>query len=618
VDFALDNGSPRRWFLRALRRYPGRSSALVILNILNSLADGLSISLLIPFLTLLFDKEAIAAVGNGLLGRTLVTISRYAGEGHELAAVSSLIVALVALRCAVGFVVGMISTWINASISKAIRLRVHENLLNVDFEFICLNDNGTLLNTLDAQTWAATEAITIYFGLFTSVCMAVVFASILVLISWQLTIVVALLVVLVSVVMLPFDKRLRSFGTSSLKASEELSERAVELFDAMRMIRVFGREASTQARYEAASRRMLDVTMRDHNLSSLAGAVQEVLYAINFVVVVFFAQWIGLGGATLIGYLALLHRLQPHVRDIDGARMHLASRSAAVLAVTKLLQLPRWSPQSDGLRPGRLRTAIRFERVTFVHAGKDAEGRNALEDVTLELPIGKVTGVVGWSGAGKTTLINLLFRFHDPDRGSITVDGLPLRRVDLAWWRSQLSIAGQDAELLGGTIRENIAFGEESATFDDIVRAAKRASVHEFILTLPHGYETRIGGRGMLLSGGQRQRIGLARAFVRNSPILVLDEATNAVDAMTEAEILGALQDLRGRTTVIVIAHRLSTIRAADHIVALAAGRVVETGTPADLVRQHGLYAQMVELQELAHPRDAKLHVVQSAAGFES
>jgi ABC-type multidrug transport system fused ATPase/permease subunit len=617
-DFALDDGSPRRWFFRALRRYPASSLALVALSIFNSLADGLSVSLLIPFLTLLFDGEAIGVAGNGLLGKTIETISRYAGKGHELAAVSGLIVALVALRCAIGFVEGMISSWINGSISKAIRQRVHENLLNVDYEFICVNDNGKLLNTLDAQTWSATEAITTYFSLFTSICMATVFSSILLVISWQLTLLVALLVGLVSAAMLPFDKRVRALGADSLQASEDLSERAVELFDAMRMIRVFGREARAQARYEAASQRMLDITMRDHNLGSLAGSVQEVLYAINFVAVVFFAQWIGLGGAILIGYLALLHRLQPHVRDIDGARMHLASRSAAVLAVAKLLQLPRWNPRSEGLRPAQVRTAIRFDGVTFAYSGKDAEERNALEDATLEFPIGKVTGVVGWSGSGKTTLINLLFRFHDPERGSITVDGIPLRRLDLAWWRSRLSIAGQDADLLGGTIRENIALGKENATFEEIVHAAKTASVHDFVQTLPRGYETRIGGRGMLLSGGQRQRIGLARALVRESPILVLDEATNSVDAMTESEILRALQELRGKMTIIVIAHRLSTIRTADHIVALDAGRVVETGPPAELMRHRGLYAQMVELQELAHLREARLHIVQNAARLPS
>jgi subfamily B ATP-binding cassette protein MsbA len=616
AELALDDSSARRWLFRALRQYPGRSLAVVVLSVLNSLADGLSITLLIPFLALLFG--GVPALDGGLLGRTLLTISTYAGEGRELAAVSALIVSLIVFRGVVRFVEGTIASWIKGNVSKSIRLEIHENLLKVDYEFICVNDKARLLNTLDAQTWTTTEALTSYFGLFTSICMAAVFTTIMALISWQLTVLVALLFGLASVAILPLDRRMRAHGAEALKTSEDLAERSVELFDAMRMIRVFGREASAQARFGAASQRMFDVTMRDDKLGAVASSLQDVLSAVSFVIVVFFALWLGLSGAAVIGYLALLHRLQPHIRDIDGARMHLASLSAAAAAVSRLLQLPRWMPQTDGLKPERLAGSVSFDRVSFAYAGKDDEERNALDNVTFELPIGKVTGIVGWSGAGKSTLISLLFRFHDPKSGSVTVDGIPLPRLDLDWWRSQLAIAGQDAELLGGTIRENIAFGKAGATFDEIVDAAKRAAVHDFILSLPHGYDTKIGGQGALLSGGQRQRIGLARALVRRASLLVLDEATNSVDTMTEAEVLRSLDTLRGKMTIVVIAHRLSTLRTADHIVALADGRVVETGSPADLLRKRGLYAQMVELEQLAHLRDPSLHVVQAKSGLKS
>jgi ABC-type multidrug transport system fused ATPase/permease subunit len=221
---------------------------------------------------------------------------------------------------------------------------------------------------------------------------------------------------------------------------------------------------------------------------------------------------------------------------------------------------------------------------------------------------------VGWSGAGKSTLTNLLFRFYDPDKGSITLDGIPLQRLDLAWWRGQLAIAGQDADLIGGTIRDNIAYGKEGASSEEIVDAAKRASVHDFILTLPQGYDTQVGSRGALLSGGQRQRIGIARALVRRSAILVLDEATNSVDSMTEEDILCSLEELRGQMTIIVIAHRLSTTRTADHVVALAEGRVVEAGPPAELLRRNGLYARMVQLQELANLRGESSQLVEPPA----
>ena len=187
---------------------------------------------------------------------------------------------------------------------------------------------------------------------------------------------------------------------------------------------------------------------------------------------------------------------------------------------------------------------------------------------------------------------------------------MPLDRLDLDWWRGQLAIAGQDAELIGGTIRDNIAYGKEGATFAEIVDAAKRASVHDFVSSLPLGYETRVGSRGVLLSGGQRQRIGLARALLRRKGILVLDEATNSLDSMTEAEILRSLEELRDQMTIIVIAHRLSTTRTADHVIALADGKVAEAGTPPELLRSGGLYCKMVQLQDLAELRGFALRPV--------
>jgi subfamily B ATP-binding cassette protein MsbA len=566
--------------------------------VLNSLADGLSISLLIPFIALLFRDGSDSPVDDGLLGELVGRLAAISGEGRELYAVSVLILALVAFRCIAGYVEGLIASWISSRISCDLRARMHENLLKVDFKYLCINDNGRLLNTLDSQAWQAADVISSCFGLVTSACMTLVFTSILLAISWKLTLLVAGLVGVVSLVLLLFDRRLRALGARSVRAAEDLSGRAVELFDAMRMIRAFGREPQAQAAYEHASESLLDISRERDRVGAAAAGVQEMLYAMNFVAVIFFALWLGMGGAALIGYLALLYRLQPHVRALDEARMDFAS----IDAVAAILDLEPWKPSAgDAVRLPALRQEIRFDNVTFAYSGKDAEIRNAVEDVSLTLPIGKVTAIVGWSGAGKSTLTNLLFRFYDPDSGAISVDGVPLARLDLEWWRDQLAIAGQDADLITGTIGENIAYGWDHATQADVIQAAQRASAHEFIASLPRGYDTRVGSRGILLSGGQRQRIGLARALVRRSPVLLLDEATNSVDAMTEFEILKALEDLRGNMTIVVIAHRLSATRTADQVIALAEGRVVEAGSPAELLRRNGLYAQMVHIQEISN-----------------
>ena len=222
----------------------------------------------------------------------------------------------------------------------------------------------------------------------------------------------------------------------------------------------------------------------------------------------------------------------------------------------------------------------------------------------MTIPIGRTTAIVGWSGAGKSTLPNLLFRFHDPETGAISVDGVPLTDIDLDWWRNQLAIAGQDSELMGGTIRENIAYARPDASDDEVAEAARLACIDEFITTLPHGYDTKIGARGVLLSGGQRQRIGLARAFLRKDGILLLDEATNSLDSMTESEVYQSLQAMRDGRTMIVIAHRLSTTRLADHVIVLSHGRVVETGSPAELYKSGGLFSKMVQLQEMDYLLD--------------
>jgi ATP-binding cassette, subfamily B, bacterial MsbA len=594
----------RRWFVAAVRRYPWHSLGLVVLSVLTSLADGLSVSLLIPFLNTLFSSGQSDASDGGWLSELQAAVTSFAGEGRELLAVSIAIVALVAVRCALGYVEGAIGNWIGGQISCSIRSRIHFNLLKTNFEYLCVNDNARLLNALDGETWKAADAVAGCFGLVTSGGMVLVFTSLLFYISWELTLIVAVLVGLVSVVMLLFDGRIRSFGARTVLAAEQLSERAVELFDAMRMIRAFGREQDAQARYVHASDQLFHITDRSERLSRLAGSVQETLYAVTFVAVVFSALSLGFTGAPLIAYLALLHRLQPHVRALDEGRMNLVSLTASIETVSTLLEIPHWDAATKAqLRPASVKRSIRFEHVTFAYSGKDNESRKALDDVSLEVRVNQMTAIVGWSGAGKSTLTNLLFRFYDPSDGRITIDGTPLQEYDLGWWRGQLAIAGQDADLISGTIRENIAYGKEGASFDEICTAAKQASVHDFILTLPKGYETRIGSRGVLLSGGQRQRIGLARALIRGSGILVLDEATNSLDSMTENEVMKSLEAARGKLTILVIAHRLSTTRMADHVVVLAAGRVAEAGTPQELYRQDGLYAQMVHLQELAQLR---------------
>lgn len=608
-----DYGSPQRtvlaWFVAALRRYPWRAAALLALSVGNTLADGLSITLLIPFLTQLFRSHTEA---EGLLGRALGTFAEHVSTGNELAAICALILALVAVKSACAYAAGSIGVWISASLSCEIRARIHENLLKVDYEFLMINKHGRFMNALEDEAWSATDAITSFFDLLTSICMVLVFSTILLIVSWKLTLCVLFLWGATSGCLVLFDRRVKTIGGASLVAAETLNDHAVELLSAMRVIRAFGRELQAQAAYVRASQQLFGLAVRRERLRLLSGSAQEILHAGSFVAIVFTALALEMPTATLIAYLALLHRMRPHVAAVNRARTFLAAISASVEAVANLLSLRNSSAApAVGERLDRFEGAIRFQNVTFAYSGQDAEQRVALDDATLEIPFRKTTAIVGSSGAGKSTLLNLLFRFYEPNRGSITLGGQPLAGLDLAWWRSQLALAGQDAELLSGTIQENIAFGKEQATLAEVTAAARRASIHDFIMSLPNGYQTRVGNRGMLLSGGQRQRIGLARALVRGSPILVLDEATNAVDSMTESEILEFLGELQGKVTVIIVAHRVRTTRSADHLVSLAEGRVIESGPPDVLATANGPYRRMVELQR-PESRDESVAVLPS------
>jgi len=595
------------WVGEACRQYPLRVGSLLLLSVLISIMEGLSISMLIPLIGTLFGGNSFVD-GDGILPRTLARIVDLAGAENRLSLIAGLIVALVAARALLSFINRLNVAQLASHLSQTLCSRMHRQLLDVDYQFICITDDGKLVNTLDTEVWNVTEAIFAVFDLFSYACIVLALGTLLLLISPELTLLVVLLVGTVSTARRLFDRRVRRLGQEKVHASEAFSVRSHELLAGMRMIRAYGQEAKVQGEFVRLVRRLLRIDVELARVNGAAGSAQEVAYAAIIATLLIVAVWSGLGQASLIAFIALLHRLQPNIAGIDERRTSLVQASESLSSVSHILALEPWSRVAGGQRRlPHLAGEIRFDRVSFSYDGKSHERRLALDDLSFSIPLGKTTALVGASGAGKSTITNLLYRFHDPEQGQITVAGAPLAELDLAWWRSRLAISGQDTGLLSASMRDNIAWSRPDATDAEIEEAARAAEIHDFIASLPLGYDTQVGERGVLLSGGQRQRIELARALLRPDAILVLDEATNALDSVTEADVLATLRRVARGRTVIVIAHRLSTTRDADHVIVLDKGQLLEEGPPAVLRRNDGMYSRMIRLQELGMGMGAEL-----------
>jgi subfamily B ATP-binding cassette protein MsbA len=296
-------------------------------------------------------------------------------------------------------------------------------------------------------------------------------------------------------------------------------------------------------------------------------------------------------------YLAYLAQFFKPVKDLAAMTSSIAQTTVALERIQKILAADDIIVEKPGaIDPGRAEGQITFDNVSFAYE----EEAPILNGVTFQIEPGQIVGIVGPTGSGKSTVLSLVPRFYDASSGRVAIDGIDVTDYKLSALRSQIGYVLQETVLFRGTIRENIAYGRPGATEDEIIEAAKIANAHEFIVRMPHGYDSMVGERGDTLSGGQRQRIGIARAVVRNSPIMILDEPTAALDTESEVLVMEALKRLMQGRTVIMIAHRLSTIRDADTIVVLKEGVVAEQGSNDELIARGGLYAELVHRQQSA------------------
>jgi ABC-type multidrug transport system fused ATPase/permease subunit len=433
-----------------------------------------------------------------------------------------------------------------------------------------------------------------------NVCSIAVFTLLLVALSWRLTLLVVLGVAIVSAIIQIVTRAARRLGKEGVDANTTLSDHMLDALEGVREIQMFVLGRHRQALFDALSDRVRSIFLRLDLFHRATAPLSELLY-VSLLLGLLLAGVAAHGSIpSIIVFLLVLYRLQPQIRQVDSARLSLVSLTTSVEEVMRFLRPPAAhvldsrriaAPLPIDFEPGE---AIEFEDVSFAY---DPASEFRIEHLNIRIPLGQSTGIVGRSGSGKSTLVSLLARFYEPNGGRILIGGRALSAVDVDAWRSRIAWVSQDAHLFRTTIRENIRYGRLDATDHEIVSAARDADAHDFIRTLPDGYDTKVGSGGTDLSSGQVQRITLARAIVRKPEILILDEATNSLDSLSEEFIRARLETMPGPHTLITISHRWSAVRGADHVIVLDGGRVSEQGPPSLLSRRRGFFARVKELQ---------------------
>jgi subfamily B ATP-binding cassette protein MsbA len=493
-------------------------------------------------------------------------------------------------------------TDIGQRVVRDLRDRLFRHILDQSASFFSRRTTGQLMSRITNDVNQVQQAVSETIGDLLREGLSVIgFAGYLFWVDARLALVAITGAPLVVYPLVKFGKRIRSTTRKSQEELEHLSHVTAEAFTGHRIVKAFGAEAREEERFRRASQRLYRTNLRVTRALAILPPLMELLGGVAVVGLIWYGSTQIKQGSLTPGdfgsFVAAAFMMYAPIKKLSRVNATIQQAMAASERIFEILDThSEVLERPDAVPLAKLRRGIEFRNVTFCY--EDRPGKNILRDVSFEVSPGQVVAIVGLSGAGKTTLVNLVPRFYDVASGAILIDGVDLREVTLSSLRSQVGIVTQETVLFDETIASNIAYGSPGASMAEIEAAALAAHAHEFIITLPAGYETPIGERGQRLSGGQRQRLAIARALLKNSPILILDEATSSLDAESELLVQDALQNLMRNRTSFVIAHRLSTVRRADTIIVLERGRVVETGQHENLLsRPGGVYAKLYSLQ---------------------
>ena len=593
-----------RRLLGYLRPHAWRMAAAISSNIVASVLDAFAFTLLIPFLNALFKQPDLLPLNSTLLGRlhawTIGALLDPAQPMESLRAVIFVILGLVLAKNVFVWLGGQLGAGLQEYVTRDLRDSVFKHLQRLPLGYFQRTKTGQIMSTVLADTEQTRAVITeVVTRTLQNGTMILINVVVLLLMSPRLTFVALVIAPILTVALLPILRKLRR-GHRRLRGEYgEITSVLQEVISGVRLVKSFRGEPYEDARFTGASQSYSSGAARITRVAFLSQPLTELIGTAIAVLVL----WIGaqqvfqggqMGGAQLITFMIMVMRLLPPLKQLSQmptvAQQSLAAaeRLFAVLDQPTEKHLDRGTRVADGIRDG-----LEFDRVTFAY-----DQEPVLQDISFKARRGDVIALVGASGAGKSTLVDLIPRFYQPTSGRILLDGVDTKDIELDSLRALTGVVSQDTVLFNDTVFRNIAYGAAGTrSQDEVTRAARDANAHDFIMELPHGYDTVLGERGTRLSGGQRQRLAIARALLTDPPILILDEATSALDTESERLVQEAIERLLENRTVFVIAHRLSTVAHANLILVLDRGRVVERGTHDELLSRRGVYHRLHSLQ---------------------